>query len=136
MDIQQLRGALKDKWLDYYQTNRHWLSRLGVWVNCDGQRRPSSGFMLATLAVLDPDLTDLLPLIVDLNGNPDRIIIALGLNFDPDQALETLTKDAEFSEEVKFLPASQKLAMSESTSRRRARTDESCEGRGRKREQP
>ncbi len=132
MDIQQLRRSLKDKWLDYYQTNRHWLSRLGVWVNCDGQRRPSSGFILATLSVVEPELTELLPLVVDLNGNPDRIIIALGLNFDPDAALEALTKDAEFSEEVKFLPASQKLAMAESTSRGRARADEACEGKRRK----
>ena len=129
MDIQQLRRSLKDKWLDYYQTNRHWLSRLGVWVNCDGQRRPSSGFILATLTVVEPELTELLPLVVDLNGNPDRIIMALGLNFDPDQALDALTKDAELAEEVKFLPASSKLAMPESTSRRHARVDEACEGK-------
>jgi Family of unknown function (DUF5331) len=132
MDIQQLRRSLKDKWLDYYQTNRHWLSRLGVWVNCDGQRRPSSGFILATLAVVEPELTALLPLVVDLNGNPDRIIMALGLNFNPDEALATLTQDAALAEAVKLLPASQKLAVPESTSRRQAKADESCEGRGRR----
>jgi hypothetical protein len=47
---------------------------LGVWVNCDGQRRPSSSFILATLSVLEPELTQMLPLIVDLSSNPDRII--------------------------------------------------------------
>ena len=130
MDIQQLRRSLKHKWLDYYQINRHWLSRLGVWVNCNGQNRPSSGFILATLAVIEPQLTELLPLVVDLNGNPDRIIMALGLNFNPDEALAALTQDANFSEEVKFLPASQQLAMPQSTSRRHARADEACEGRG------
>jgi Family of unknown function (DUF5331) len=138
MDIQQLRHDLKHKWLDYYQTNRHWLSRLGVWVNCDGQRRPSSGFILATLAVVEPQLNDLLPLVVDLNDNPDRIIIALGLNFNPDEALAALTQDAEFKEaelkeEVKFLPASAQRPLPESTSRRYSRADESCEGRGQRR---
>lgn len=92
MNIEQLRQSVKHKWLSYYEENRPWLVRLGVWVNCDGQRRPSSSFILATLTVLEPQLTQLLPLVVDLSSNPDRIVKALGLNFNPDQQLEAWVK--------------------------------------------
>jgi len=90
VNTDQLRQSVRDKWLTYYEENRHWLARLGVWVNCDGQRRPSSGFILATLSILEPQLSQLLPLIVDLSSNPDRIVVALGLNFNPDEQLEAI----------------------------------------------
>ena len=92
MNVQQLRHSAKNQWLSYYEENRQWLARLGVWVNCDGQRRPSSSFILATLSVLEPQLTQMLPLIVDLSSNPDRIVMALGLNFNPDAELEAMAK--------------------------------------------
>ncbi|MEB3337282.1 MAG: DUF5331 domain-containing protein, partial [Leptolyngbyaceae bacterium] len=85
---------LKIKWLIYYRDNRQWLSKLGVWVNCEGQRRPSSSFIVATLSVLEPQLTQVLPLIVDLNNNPDRVVIALGLNFNPETELKALEAKA------------------------------------------
>ncbi|WP_242025451.1 DUF5331 domain-containing protein [Leptolyngbya sp. FACHB-36] len=93
MNIEHLRQSLKDRWLSYYEENRSWLTRLGVWVNCEGQRRPSSSFILATLSVLEPQLTQLLPLIVDLSSNPDRIVMALGLNFNPDEQLEAIAQN-------------------------------------------
>jgi hypothetical protein len=76
---------------------------LGIWVTCEGDRRPSSSFILATLAILEPKLHEILPLIVDLSSNPDRIVLALGLNFNPDQALKEIL-EAENS--VKLLPPS------------------------------
>jgi hypothetical protein len=88
VNIQQFRHSVRDKWLSYYAENREWIIRLQVWVNCDGQQRPASSFILATLSVLEPQLNQLLPLIVDLSNNPDRIVAALGLNFNPDQDLE------------------------------------------------
>jgi len=90
VNTDQLRHSVRAKWLTYYEENRQWLARLGVWVNCDGQRRPSSGFILATLSMLEPQLAQLLPLIVDLSSNPDRIVVALGLNFNPDEQLEAI----------------------------------------------
>lgn len=93
MNIQQLRQSLKVQWLNYYREHRDWLIRIGVWVTCEGKRRPSSSFILATLSVLEPKLTQLLPLIVDLSSNPDRIVIALGLNFNPDEELESLERE-------------------------------------------
>ena len=103
MNIEHLRRSLKAQWLDYYQENRTWLTRLGVWVNCEGNRRPSSSFILATLSVLEPQLTQMLPLVVDLSSNPDRIVMALGLNFNPDEELTAIVQAA--PEEVKRLPA-------------------------------
>jgi len=84
VNTRQLRQSIKTKWLNYYVENRQWLTRLRIWVESDGQRRPSSSFILATLSILEPQLNQLLPLIVDLSSNPDRIVAALGLNFNPD----------------------------------------------------
>lgn len=135
MNIQQLRQSVKEKWLGYYQENRQWLTKLGVWVNCDGQRRPSSSFILATLTTLEPGLTEMLPLIVDLSSNPDRIILALGLNFNPDEQLEKLAKAGKLSRgekdtSVRMLPAGTR-ELSVTASRKPnvyAEKDEECEG--------
>nr|WP_199308683.1 DUF5331 domain-containing protein [Nodosilinea sp. FACHB-13] len=87
-----MRRSLKIKWLTYYRDNREWIDKLGIWVTSNGQRRPSSGFILGALATLEPDLTNLLPLVVDLSSNPDRIISALGLDISPMKELAALEK--------------------------------------------
>jgi hypothetical protein len=118
VNIQQLRQSLKIQWLNYYRDNRDWLTRVGVWVTCEGERRPSSSFILATLSVLEPQLTQLLPLIVDLSSNPDRIVIALGLNFNPDEelkALETSAPSTLMNGQVKMLPSGSRRSISTST---------------------
>ncbi|NJR64895.1 MAG: hypothetical protein HC772_05575 [Leptolyngbyaceae cyanobacterium CRU_2_3] len=106
MNIKQLRKSLKTQWLTYYRENRSWLTKLGIWVNCEGRRRPSSSFILATLSTLEPQLIQMLPLIVDLSSNPDRIVVALGLNFNPDEELAAWAAIEPSSEGVKMLPAS------------------------------
>lgn len=126
MNIDQLRRSLKDRWLDYYQENRSWITRLSIWVSCDGKRRPSSSFILGALSTIEPRLVDLLPLIVDLSNHPDRIIVALGLNFDPEQELHLKQLKAE-AESPKYLPAGATPEMT----RRPAEVDEACEGRSR-----
>ncbi len=93
MNIQQLRESLKMKWLNYYFENRPWLVKMQIWGTYDGQRRPSSGFLLATLSVLEPQLDEIFPLIVDLNSNPDHIVAALGLNFNPDRHLDLIKSE-------------------------------------------
>lgn len=131
MNIPQFRQSLKIKWLNYYRDNRTWLIRLGVWVSCDGQRRPSSSFILATLSVLEPQLTHMLPLIVDLSSNPDRIVMALGLNFNPDEVVESLDRDelSPADNPPKMLPSANGLPLSRVSSRISAIEDEACEGR-------
>jgi hypothetical protein len=113
VDTEHLRASLRTLWIDYYRSNHQWLSRLGVWVTCEGERRPSSSFILATLAILEPKLHDILPLIVDLSSNPDRIVLALGLNFNPDDLMkqEQMKQDEPPIESVKMLPPSQSQAI-------------------------
>lgn len=87
MDIKGLRQSLKMKWLSYYEQNRSWLVKMRVWATYNGLRRPSSGFILATLAVLEPEFDQVLAFIMELNNDPDEIVSALGLNFNPDAEL-------------------------------------------------
>jgi hypothetical protein len=132
VNTEQLRNAVKDRWLAYYTENRDWLARLGVWVNCDGKRRPSSGFILGTLSVLEPELTALLPLIVDLSNNPDRIVVALGLNFNPDEELPQSDGAQELSNTaIKLLPAAtaDPLSTPSKATNLASKLDESCQGR-------
>lgn len=90
MNIQQLRQSLKEKWISYYYKNRSWLVRMRIWATYNGQRRPSSGFILATLSALEPQLEQLFPFILELNNNPDAIVAALGLNFNPEEHLHSV----------------------------------------------
>ena len=106
MNSKQLRRSLKIKWLTYYRDNREWIDKLGIWVTSNGQRRPSSGFILGALATLEPDLTNLLPLVVDLSSNPDRIISALGLDISPVKELAAL------EQAHKMLPSSAQAEVS------------------------
>jgi hypothetical protein len=87
MNIQELRQSLKLEWLRYYKNNRHWLEKMEIWATFEGERRPLSSFILATVTVLEPNLVDILPLLADLNSDPDAVIEALGLNFHPDKYL-------------------------------------------------
>ena len=90
MNIKQLRESLKIKWVKYYYQNRPWLEKMRIWGTYDGYRRPSSGFILATLSVLEPKLDEIFPFILKLNNNPDEIISALGLNFNPEEQLHII----------------------------------------------
>lgn len=132
MDLELLRRSLRLQWLSYYQENRHWLVKLGIWITSDGQRRPSSSFIVATLTLLEPQLMQMLPLIVDLNNDPDQIVRALGLDFSPEMELKALKADlapvprrlpsettpsAAFSAKPELQPVAQ--------------VDESCRGAGR-----
>lgn len=92
MNVQQLRHALKIKWLLYYRQNRPWLTKIRIWGTYEGKRRPSSSFILATLTHLEPQLIEMLPFIISLSNNPDQIVVALGLNFNPEEELKLLTE--------------------------------------------
>jgi hypothetical protein len=87
MNIQELRQSLKLKWVSYYYKNRSWLGKMRVWGTYNSQRRPNSGFILATLSALEPQFEEILPFISELNNDPDQIVVALGLNFDPEEHL-------------------------------------------------
>ncbi len=129
MNTEYLRQSLKTKWLTYYRDNRSWLARLAVWVECDGERRPSSGFILATLSILEPQLPQLFPIIVELSNNPDRIVMALGLNFNPDDELNALEEEEDSERSLRLLPeGNPPLNGSTKQTRTFSAKDESCYG--------
>ncbi|WP_193197023.1 DUF5331 domain-containing protein [Nostoc sp. MG11] len=90
MNIQLLRQSLKQKWLSYYEQNCPWLAKMRIWGTYDGVRRPLSGFILATLSVLEPQFDEILTFLSELSNNPDKIVAALGLNFNPDEELSLI----------------------------------------------
>ncbi|MEH2290950.1 DUF5331 domain-containing protein [Nostoc sp.] len=93
MNIQQLRQSLKQKWLIYYKQNISWLVKMRIWATYDGLRRPLSGFILATLSVLEPQFDEILSFMLELNNDPDQIVAVLGLNFNPDRELRLIKSD-------------------------------------------
>ncbi|MDM9583512.1 DUF5331 domain-containing protein [Nostoc sp. GT001] len=93
MNIQQLRQSLKQKWLIYYKQNTSWLVKMRIWATYDGLRRPLSGFILATLSVLEPQFDEILAFMLELNNDPDKIVAALGLNFNPDEELRLIKSE-------------------------------------------
>lgn len=107
VNITQLRQSLKDTWLGYYCENREWLVQLSIWVTCEGKHRPSSSFILATLTALEPQITRLMPLLSGLNSSPDRIISALGLNFNPDDLAEQWLQERREAAQTVLLPSSE-----------------------------
>ncbi|KOP27822.1 hypothetical protein AMR41_02540 [Hapalosiphon sp. MRB220] len=115
MNIQQLRESLKLKWVKYYFQNRPWLVKMRIWGTYDGERRPSSGFILATLSVLEPELDEILPLLLELNNNPDCIVTALGLNFNPEEELHLLTDDNNHKNDDVEVEVAQEKILSETS---------------------
>ncbi|WP_341524787.1 DUF5331 domain-containing protein [Nostoc sp. UHCC 0302] len=93
MNIQELRQSLKLKWLSYYEQNSSWLDKIQIWATYDGVRRPSSGLIVTTLSVLEPQFEQLLPFLLELNNNPDKIVAALGLNFNPGEELRLIKSE-------------------------------------------
>jgi hypothetical protein len=93
MNIEELRQSLKLKWLHYYKENRHWLEKMQIWGTFEDERRPLSSFVLATVSVLEPNLIEFLPLIADLNSDPDDVMVALGLNFNPEKFLHLIESE-------------------------------------------
>lgn len=134
MNSKQLRRSLKIKWLTYYRDNREWIDKLGIWVTSNGQRRPSSGFILGALATLEPDLTNLLPLVVDLSSNPDRIIAALGLDISPVKELAALEQAHKMlpgsAQSEVSLASSEALTIDAPPPPSPAHDDEACSGAG------
>lgn len=99
----QFKTELKDKWLDYYETNRDWLqsfmnknSSWATGVKYEGEledpkytpRRPNAYLILGTITVLEPQTQGWLVLCPYLQTDPNLIIKALGLDFDPEIELK------------------------------------------------
>lgn len=83
-----LKNSLKQKWLQYFQSNRFWISlHSGAVATPDGGKRPPSYLILGIINALEPQLAELMLPFSKLNPNVDTLIEVLGLNFDPDLML-------------------------------------------------
>ncbi|MBE9034434.1 DUF5331 domain-containing protein [aff. Roholtiella sp. LEGE 12411] len=82
--------SLKQKWLQFFQTNRDWIT-LHMEVESvytpDGGKRPPSYLILGVVNALEPKLAQLMLPFAKLNPDADTLIQVLDLHFDPDIAL-------------------------------------------------
>lgn len=82
--------SLKQKWLQFFQVNREWIS-LQMQVESvytpDGGKRPSSYLILGVANALEPKLAQLMLPFSKLNPDADTLVEVLGLHFDPNVAL-------------------------------------------------
>ena len=108
---EQFKTELKDKWLDYYQINRNWLqsfmNKNSSWANnvkYEGEledpkytpRRPNAHFILGIVTVLEPQTQGWLALCPHLQTDPNLIVKALNLDFDPELELEKRSQQQQF----------------------------------------
>lgn len=89
--FENFTDVLRQKWLDYVQANRPWLT-LQMQQACvrtpDGGRRPSSLLVLGVVNALEPKLSNLMVPFYQLNPDADALVEVLGLNFDPELVLD------------------------------------------------
>jgi hypothetical protein len=88
--FENFTSALKQKWIEYFQGNRSWISlqiKVAGVRTPDGGQRPPSYFILGAINALEPKLGNLMVPFYQLNPDPDKLIEVLGLNFDPDMEL-------------------------------------------------
>ncbi len=81
--------VLKQKWLQYYQDNKHWLvlhMKVAAVKTPDGGMRPPAYFILGVMSTLEPKLAQLMLPFSQLNPDAERLIEVLGLNFNPDSS--------------------------------------------------
>ncbi|MFO5438705.1 MAG: DUF5331 domain-containing protein [Dolichospermum sp.] len=85
-----LTDSLKQKWLQFFQANREWITVLMTVESVytpDGGQRPSSYLILGVINTLEPKLAQLMLPFGKLNPDVDSLIEVLGLNFDSDIVL-------------------------------------------------
>ncbi|WP_448380363.1 DUF5331 domain-containing protein [Gloeomargarita sp.] len=90
--FEEFKATLRNSWLEYVRNHRPWLEvylRQRGFKTPDNGRRPDAGLILGVITMAAPQLLDILPTFFKLSqGNPDAIIDALDLNFDPFKELQ------------------------------------------------
>ncbi len=94
--FEDFTAVLKQKWLQYYQDNKHWLvlhMKTAAVKTPDGGTRPPAYFILGVMSTLEPKLAQLMLPFSQLNPDADRLIEVLGLNFNPESDDPITTTD-------------------------------------------
>lgn len=98
--LEQVKPVLREKWLDYYELNRHWIETAKIhqeksWSeDIEGENItlycPNSILMIAVITALDKTVNGFLHISTQLTGRcySDSFVENLGLRFDPDIALK------------------------------------------------
>ncbi len=113
-NFEEIKIRLKKKWLQYYKHNRTWINKyckencyVSVKGSLEGETwstgdrtwedpsysevHPPSELILGAITALEPLLAQYwLTAFVDLYANKEKIIVALGLNFDPELELKKM----------------------------------------------
>lgn len=97
-----LKNSLKQKWLQYFQSNYSWISLHSSVATPDGGKRPPSYLILGVINVLEPQLQEWMLPFSKLNLNVDTLIDVLELNFDPDLMLGSSTQSTIEEKEQKI----------------------------------
>jgi hypothetical protein len=87
-----LKNSLKQEWLQYFQSNRSWISLHSSVATPDGGKRPPSYLILGVINALEPQLQEWMLPFSKLNLNVDTLIDVLELNFDPGLMLGNSTQ--------------------------------------------
>ena len=110
-EFQDMKAGLREKWLDYYEINAHWIQVTSLrkgqsWNEAgDGQAVtlycPDSKLIIGAIGSLDKRVADFIYVSMRLSGqyNLDKIVEGLGLRFDPDIALEERAEETEDEED-------------------------------------
>lgn len=113
-NFEEIKNRLKQKWLQYYKHNRKWINKYceeNYFISVEGSfegetwqtgRRsledkrfcevhPPSELIIGVITALEPILAQYwLTAFVDLYANKEKILVTLGLNFDPELELKKM----------------------------------------------
>ncbi|NCO75693.1 MAG: DUF5331 domain-containing protein [Cyanobacteria bacterium] len=113
-NFEEIKARLKKKWLHYYKHNRQWINKycqenyfVSVQGSFEGETwetgerslddkrfsevHPPSELIIGVITALEPFLAQYwLGAFMDLYANKEKIIVALGLNFDSELELKKI----------------------------------------------
>ncbi len=104
--FEKFTAALQQKWLDYFQANRSWITlqmKVAAANTPDGGRRPSAFLILGALNALEPNMGNLMVPFCRLNPDAEKLIDVLGLNFDPEKELVKRAEQSAQTQEAEII---------------------------------
>lgn len=78
--FEHLKAELKDKWLDYYEVNRHWIENFGIYQalhSSEIERDNNHYFLLGVLSSIEPSLTEVMHIFGQMTSDSKQILKVL-----------------------------------------------------------